>query len=285
VSLIALSDRKRVPLWHRIELVLRQKISTGEFKVGGALPSEPALAATFGVSRMTVREAIRSLGDEGLVRQVQGKGTFVLQPTEPRSATLISSVAGNLKYNEAFPALSPDPEHRVPHCSAIRINTVEAPPDVRRMLDLADPTVVLVERVVTHDHEPLGYVTDYLPHALGDRITEADLQQAWLTQVLPEKLGIPVLEAHQTISASLADVLLGEQLQVPFGSPLLYAERLYVGLRGRRLYVAKVWHRADRFRYAAVFRFSDAVHHAASAEPPRPRRTTNRRRTARAVVS
>jgi GntR family transcriptional regulator len=283
--MIALSDRKRVPLWHRIELVLRHKITTGEFKVGEALPSEPALAASFGVSRMTVREATRSLTGEGLVRQVQGKGTFVLPPREPPSAALISSFVGDLKYNEAFPALSPDPEHRVPHCSAIRIHTVEAPPDVRRALDLAEPTVVLVERVVTHADQPVGYVTDYLPHALGDRVTEADLQQAWLTQVLPEKLGIPVLEAHQTISASLADVLLGDQLQVPFGSPLLYAERLYVGLRGRRLYVAKVWHRADRFRYAAVFHFSDAVYHATSAEPSRPRRTTNRRRTPRVVAS
>jgi GntR family transcriptional regulator len=284
VSAIVLPDRKRVPLWHRIELVLRHKIKSGEFSVGDALPSEPALAASFGVSRMTVREAIRSLTGEGLVRQVQGKGTFVLPLTEPPSSALISSFVGDLKYNEAFPALSPDPVHRVPHCSAINVHTVEAPQDVRRLLDLADPTVVLVERVVTHSDEPVGYVTDYLPHALGDRIAEADLQQAWLTQVLPEKLGIPVLEAHQTICATLADVQLGEQLKVPFGSPLLYAERLYIGLHGRRLYVAKVWHRADRFRYAAVFRFSDAVHHATSAESTGPR-TTNRRRAPSVVVS
>jgi GntR family transcriptional regulator len=254
---IALSDRKRVPLWYRIELVLRHKIATGEFGVGTALPSEPALAASFGVSRMTVREAIRSLTGEGLVRQVQGKGTFVLPPLERPSSALVSSFVGDLKYNEAFPALSPDPVHRIPHCSTIRVHTVETPQDVRRALDLAEPTVVLVERVVTHADEPVGYVTDYLPHALGDRVTEADLHQAWLTQVLPEKLGIPVLEAHQTICATLADVLLGEHLQIPFGAPLLYAERLYIGLRGRRLYMAKVWHRADRFRYEAVFHFSD----------------------------
>jgi GntR family transcriptional regulator len=252
-------DRKRVPLWHRIEVVLRHKIATGEYGVGEALPSEPALATAFGVSRMTVREAIRSLMDDGLVRQVQGKGTFVLgaPKEEPRSG-LVTSWVGEVEFNEAFPALSPDPTHRVPRCSLIEIATVAAPPDVRRLLDLDEAEVVRVERVITDAAGPVGYVLDYLPRAIGELISRDDLAADWLTQVLSEKLGIPILEARQTIEATLADVVLGEKLGIPFGAPLLHAERIYYGEKGRPFYVANVWHRGDRFRYGAVFRFQDA---------------------------
>jgi GntR family transcriptional regulator len=283
VDVVIAAERKRVPLWHRIELVLRHKIETGVFRGGEALPSEPILAARFGVSRMTVREAIRSLTSEGLVQQIQGKGNYVLpRGTSAAGEAMISSFVGDLKYNDAFPALNPDPVHRVPHCSVIHLERVSPPQDVRQLLELAEPTVVRVERVITHNDEPVGYVLDYLPHALGDRIDEADLAEAWLTQVLTERLGIPVVEAHQTISATLADVDLGEQLQVPFGAPLLHAERLYLGRDGQRLYVAKVWHRADRFRYGAVFHISDVAHEARPPAQAR-RRITNRTRAARAV--
>ena len=256
----AQTDRKRIPLWHRIEGVLRHKIATGEYRVGDTLPSEPALAASFGVSRMTVREAIRGLMTDGLVRQIQGKGTYVLAGTDgqPRPA-LITGFVGDVRFNEAFPTASADPTHRVPRCSHIAIANVDAPADVRRLLELDEPTVVRVERVLANEAGSIGYVLDYLPHAIGDQISPDDLARAWLTQVLPEKLGIPVLEARQTIEATLADVVLGEKLEIPFGAPLLHAERIYYGQDERRLYVAKVWHRADRFRYAAVFRFARGV--------------------------
>jgi GntR family transcriptional regulator len=250
------AERKRVPLWHRIESVLRHKIATGEYRIGDALPSEPALALAFGVSRMTVREAVRGLTGEGLVRQVQGKGTFVLRlPDDAQRSGIITGWVGEAQFNEAFPGLSPDPPHRVPRCSLIELATVEAPPDVRRTLVLEEPTVVRVERITTADGGPVAYVLDYLPHALGDSITREDLARAWLTQVLPEKLGVAVLEARETIEATLADVVLGEKLEVPFGAPLLHAERTYIGGDDRPLYVARVWHRADRFRYGAIFRF------------------------------
>jgi GntR family transcriptional regulator len=235
---------------------LRHKITTGEYQVGDTLPSEPTLAASFGVSRMTVREAVRGLLEDGLVRQIQGKGTFVLRaPSSDPRAGLITSIVGDISVNEAFPALSADPMYWVPKLGHIAFTTIEMPPNIGRILKLNEPTVVLAERIWTDETGPIGYVADYLPHAIGDRITREDLATAWLTQVLPEKLGMSIVEARQTIEATLADVMLGEKLDVPFGAPLLHAERVYIGEAGRPLYVAKVWNRGDRFRYAAVFRF------------------------------
>lgn len=248
--------RKRVPLWHQIEGVLRHKITTGEHRVGELLPSEPTLAAAFGVNRMTVREALRSLAAEGLIRQVQGKGTYVLrQPNGTSGAGLTTGLVGELEFNDAFPGLSPSQVYQVPDCSLVEVRVVETPPDVRRTLESDETTVVRVERVVTSRGEPFLYVLDYLPRAIGDLISSDDVASSWLTQLLPEKLGYRILEARQTIQASLADTVIGDRLGIPFGSPLLYGERVYIGETGQPLYVAKLWYRGDRFRYAIVFRF------------------------------
>lgn len=251
-----MSERKRVPHWSRIESVLRHQIETGEHKPGGMLPSEPALAEVFGVSRMTIREAIGGLVADGLLRKSQGKGTFVLSREDheepPRQVT---AYVHDVAINDAFPALSPDPTNRRPRCSHIALTTVQTPPDVRRELDYAEDTIVRVERITTSKARPLAYVLDYLPHEIGDRITRRDLGRAWLTQLVVETLGIPLVEARQTIEATLADGVLAEKLDVGFGSPLLRAERVYIGADNRPLYRATVWHRADRFKYSTVFRF------------------------------
>src|SRR5215471_13974907 len=154
-----LDDRKGVPLWHRIEGVLRNKILTGEYAVGGMLPSESSLAAEYGVSRLTIREAIRGLRVEGIVQQIQGKGTFVRSVPDVGSlvAGLTTGEVGPFQWNVAFPALSPDPGQKTPYHSLIEIHTVEAPPDVRTRLNIGEGTVVALERVLTSEGLPLAY--------------------------------------------------------------------------------------------------------------------------------
>ena len=66
----------RTPLYARVKADLAARIASGEFGIGGRLPSEHDLTAEFGVSRMTVHRALRELSAEGLVSRVQGRGTF-----------------------------------------------------------------------------------------------------------------------------------------------------------------------------------------------------------------
>jgi DNA-binding FadR family transcriptional regulator len=68
---------KRQSLADEVVVLLRQKITNGDFAVGEKLPTEPELMALFGVGRSTIREAVRNLSYEGLIRVQQGLGTFV----------------------------------------------------------------------------------------------------------------------------------------------------------------------------------------------------------------
>jgi DNA-binding GntR family transcriptional regulator len=65
------------PLWRQLADLLRAQIESGELAAGRMLPSETTLVQRFGLARGTVRKAIESLAAEGLVRRVQGRGTFV----------------------------------------------------------------------------------------------------------------------------------------------------------------------------------------------------------------
>jgi GntR family transcriptional regulator len=249
-------ERKRAPLWLQIESVLRHKIAVGEYRLGDALPAESTLAASFNVSRVTVREAIRGLASEGIVQQIQGKGTFVTGGArrEPDQAVLTAFI-GNAGFNEAFPGRSQSRDYQQPRYGHVDIRSVPMPHDAREILNSDDDSILQVERIITDPSGPYVYVLDFIPHAIGDLISIGDLSSDWLTQVLNNQLDNRIAEARQTIEATLADAILAEKLEIPIGSPILHGSRVYYDVDGAPIYIAKVWHRADRFRYSATFHF------------------------------
>ena len=216
-----LDDRKGVPLWHRIEGVLRHKILTGEYPLDTSLPSESALAAEYGVSRLTIREAIRGLRVEGMVQQIQGKGTFVRRvPAVGSVAGLTTAWVGSFEMNIAFPAFS----QKVPHHSLIEIHTVERRPDVRSSLKLDETTVVSIKRILMNQGAPLAFIQDICPMRLATGYLRSCSTGARLTEALVKYFNVSLVEMQQTIQATVADAILGERLDVAFGSPLLYSE-------------------------------------------------------------
>src|SRR5262245_7653933 len=70
---------KRIPLYYQLENLLREKIHSGEFRVGERLPTENDLIKHYGVSRITVRQALAALTQAGVIERRQGRGTFVVE--------------------------------------------------------------------------------------------------------------------------------------------------------------------------------------------------------------
>ncbi|BCL81712.1 GntR family transcriptional regulator [Ktedonobacteria bacterium brp13] len=71
-----------LPRYYQLKEIMSEKISTGEWKPGGLIPSERELGEQYGISRMTARQAITELVNEGLLFREQGKGTFVSRITQ-----------------------------------------------------------------------------------------------------------------------------------------------------------------------------------------------------------
>lgn len=68
----------KMPIYLQLREIIRNKIDDGEYMPGTAIPSENKLAETFGINRITIRNAVDALVNEGLLRRVQGKGVFVV---------------------------------------------------------------------------------------------------------------------------------------------------------------------------------------------------------------
>ena len=209
-----------LPIYYQIKQTIKSWIINKEFSSGEKIPSENELAEKFGVSRLTVRQAISQLTQEGFLVSRRGEGTFVTENVQ-----LIDSCSFEFRglIDDFFFA----------QISEIKTRWVEserriASKLIREKLQLEGPDteVIQIKRVRYLKDKRFTFSTNYLPLDIGGRIKEKMLYEKSLLQVLGQDLGIQFTEAVQTIEASFADHDVAEHLAIPSGSPILFVERI-----------------------------------------------------------
>ena len=85
------------PIYKQLADLFRQKIDSGTYAFGDALPPERVIAETYGISHLTVRKALAILEDEGIVRKMRGKGTFVSKPNAMMDMETVGGFADQLR--------------------------------------------------------------------------------------------------------------------------------------------------------------------------------------------
>lgn len=204
-----------MPRYHRIYLVLRQKIISGIFDKSG-LPTEFELMEQYRAARVTVRRALSELSDEGLIIRRRGQGTFVnlehvrRTAAPPRMHGLLDSLL------EAAANTS---------VRLVAFGVGPCPPPVRAALRLDQREEALhVRRVRVHEGKPVSLLDAWVPPHVAALLSPGVLQQPMLT--LMEAGGIRIGEADQTLSCCLADAPVAELLEEPVGAPLLSVVRV-----------------------------------------------------------
>lgn len=232
-----------LPLYHRVESAIQQQILEGELQLGSRLPSEEALAQTYRVSRLTIREALRRLEEQGYVTRLRGRGTFVAR--ELKGKVSVGKYTGFLEdyYTEV----------QAVRVKSVRFDKVLPPRHIRETLALPQgEPVTLIRRLRTIDSIPIAFTINYVRQEYGSRLREADLYRYPLLQIFEEQLGVVFGEALQTIEAKFATDEIAVQLEVPFGAPVLYVERLMRDGAGTPVEVVTSYYRADRYRYTVT---------------------------------
>jgi GntR family transcriptional regulator len=226
---------------------LVQRIEAGEWRPSDRLPSEPALAASMGVSRATLRDALRSLEEDGFVTRVQGSGTFVTHRLRMKN---------NLDVNFGVTDLIRSMGMR-PGTGSSRTFRVEAAAEEAGLL--AVPTgssLRCLERVRTADGAPVVLSVDVIPEQrLRDRpdLLE-DVGDGSVYAALNDVLGIVVRQGVASIRPANADDELAARLRVPAGTLLLYLRQVDYDLEGRPVLLSHEHHLADAFEIAVVRR-------------------------------
>lgn len=224
-----------VPLHHQIERLLRTKIASGEWGPGERIPTELALGDHFGVSRATLREALRALERDGLIVRHRRRGTFVRSGAGGPSArpTITNLVLGY------------EAEIRV-----VSGGVAPAPAHVAAFLGLArgEPVHRFV-RVEVVDGAPLAVVVNHLPLALGRRIRERDLARRSMIEILRDKLKIRLSRLRQQLEARMPDEEIAALLGIDLTHPVLLLRLLAFDTSRRPVQVVDTFYRADRYRH------------------------------------
>lgn len=224
------------PLYFQIAKQLNAAIEDGRLPAGALLGNEVELAASLRLSRPTVRQAIQSLVNQGLLVRRRGVGTQVVRTKVARPLRL-SSLFDDLT------GLGDKPE------SVVLANSVEAAgADAAELLEAPGLTRVLrLTRIRSTDGEPLALMNNYLPGGLIEP-TDEELREKGLYQLL-RSAGVRLHAAQQNIGARLATAEDAELLHEQPGAALLTTQRTTYDDAGR--VVEYGWHvyRASRYTF------------------------------------
>ncbi|HEX6544456.1 MAG TPA: GntR family transcriptional regulator [Ktedonobacterales bacterium] len=242
-SIHAASKASLLPLYYQVERDMRRQIESGIWQAGQQIPSEKELCALYDVSRITIRQAISALVDEGLIVRERGRGSFV-------RPVITAGARGLTSFSDEMAALGMQPSARL-----VSIRREPASPEMATRLHIAtgDP-ILIVHRLRFADDSPIGIQTAYLPGERFPGLENADLAGQSLYKHLEAQYGVEPAEAHETFSVATITGEDARLLNVPDGTCGFHVERLtYDQKRELFEFVTSIM-RGDRYRVQLVLR-------------------------------
>ena len=230
-----------LPIYHQIRRAIKHRILDKHYCPNDKIPSELELADQFNVNRMTIRQALSSLVDEGLLLRKRGEGTFVTNNEE-----LIRSLS--LKHiSMTNELLLPLKESKI-----LTVHKTEVPPTplVREKLELSQKDSLVV-KIIRDRLVPGGFrafTINYLPIDIGRKLEEKALLKKSLLKIMEEDLNVNFTEAFQTIEASFADEEIAEHLGIVSGNPTLLTERIMYDQNGKPVELVNTIYEAGSYK-------------------------------------
>lgn len=241
-------DASDGPLYRQLVGALKSEIQSGVYPVGGLLPTEAELRARFGVSRHTVREALRQLRHEGLVASRQGAGTSVIRPdASHRFVHEAASIADLIAYAE---------ELRIEVDSSVM---VAADAELAARLDC--PVGQRWLRIVGFRYPkgqkaPAAWTEAYIHADYAGVALYLGRRPGPIYLWIEEMYHTAVQEVEQIFSGAIVPDAAAQPLELKKGATVIQARRNYVLKGGALALVAMTLYPADRFRHAMVLRRS-----------------------------
>lgn len=228
-----------VPLYYQLATLLREKILSGQYSAGDQVPTEAEMVKEYGVSRITVRQAMGSLADEGLIRREAGRGTFVTDlGARGDTLELDQSIEELISWGLATSVSLLD-------CAELPANRAEA----EELGIPEDSPLLRCKRLRYYGDDPYCFILNRMPMEIGRRIPRERWEQGSVLHYIEEGLGIPLRIARQRFRATLADANLARWLQVRIGAPLLLVDYLIRTDEDRPVEMAQLYYRSDIYSF------------------------------------
>jgi GntR family transcriptional regulator len=228
------------PQYRQIEQALRERIAG--LRPGERLPSDSELMAEFGVSRMTARNAMQRLAEDGLLRREPGRGSFVLQPSAHRRTNrLMTFTRGMLRAG------------RVPSSRVLtRVIRPSSTAEAEALGLRPHEPVVHLRRLRLADDQPIALESAVLVADSAPAVLSADLARGSLHETLT-RAGFGLRRGTGTIGAARATGEDARLLGIRVGDPLLVERRRIADGHGRRIEATESRYPADRYGLEVQF--------------------------------
>ncbi|MGV9565431.1 GntR family transcriptional regulator [Streptomyces sp. NPDC003480] len=233
---------RKLPLWYQVSQSLRASILGRSAQDPLRLPTEEQLAGHYGVSVLTMRQALKELEDEGLISRHRRRGTFI-EPSATRGTPvrLLGSVDAIVAQQSGMTT------------ELLDRGTVPVPAELAEHFpDLVEVATYHRLRSDEKTGEPTNHARNYVRPELADRIDREDLLRWPMTKVLRDVAGADISRITDTVEARLADPETAQLLDVPLLSPILHYTGVTYDTCGRALDVAVIHYRGDRFSFTVT---------------------------------
>ncbi|GAA2080560.1 GntR family transcriptional regulator [Streptomyces albiaxialis] len=239
----SLALNRKLPLWYQVSQSLRASILGRSPDSPLRLPTEEKLATHYGVSVLTMRQALKELESEGLISRHRRRGTFIEpEARRARPVRLLGSV------DTIVAQQSGDRTTLLGH------GTEPVPAELAE--HFPGLTEVMAYRRLRQDREsgePTNWAVNLIHPRIAERLDPADLRRGWpMTKVLRDGVGVRISRITDTVEARLADPETARLLEVPLLSPILHYTGVTYDDMGQVVDVVRIHYRGDRFSFSVT---------------------------------
>lgn len=235
---LTIDRSSQVPLHAQIYEKLRRQIENSKLKAGFPVPSERELSELCGVSRMTARQALTALRNEGLIYLERGVGTFVAKRKLDVHTRNLIGFTEEMQRRGLKPTSKILLSRREPATS----------PVAQELMIETDDDVFHFQRLRLADGSPLAFEDAYLPLERFPGLTQKNLEKNSLYAILSDDYGVEMHHAEEVLEATSASKDLAALLSIKAGAPLLLVHRVVFTESNIAVESVRTYYRADQYR-------------------------------------
>lgn len=216
MSIGTVNANSPIPLYHQVKQLVLTAIETGHWSNEQQLPNESKLAELFGVSKITIRQALQELAGLGYVRRRQGRGTFISEPKFGQGPRELMSFTEEMGH------------HGVAASARVLEKRVAVPEMVVAQKLHLPPTqpVLFLKRLRFANGVPVGIQSAHIPLGLAAGLENENFENASLYGILQSRYGLDATRAHEQYFAVSAEKMDAELLEIAEGAAVFAAERV-----------------------------------------------------------
>jgi GntR family transcriptional regulator len=237
----------RVPVYLRIQHDIRRGILAGNYAAGDRIPSENELAQRFRTTRATVARALQELVFDGTIVRRAGAGSYVA----PAAAHVPLDSSRLKSFEDQAAEWGETVDYRLVSFAPVRLPAAVA---IRLRQD-PQAKGYRLERLRLIKGVPLSFEDRFLPAEIGARISDADLADRSIHEILQADLGLTIDRIDASVRAGTATARVAALLELPKGRPLLIRDHVLVGPDGRPILAGASF-------YTEQFKLDYVVHQA-----------------------